>query len=137
MSNLNQVTLQGNLTEDIELRYTETTGEKRAIANFSIAINNGFGDKATTTFINCVAFGKQAEIIAKFFSKGRQILVRGALHQNKWETPEGEKRSRIEVRLENFGGFYFTGNAPASEDTASEAEPVAVTKGGGDGEPIF
>lgn len=105
MSNLNSVTLQGNLVDNPKLM-----GEENNVARFTIAVNNGFGEHASTTYVDCVGFGKQAAVIGEHLKKGKQVIVRGQLIQNRWETKEGEKRSKLEVRLENFGGFFFTGN---------------------------
>lgn len=125
MSNLNQVILQGNLTSDPELR-----GSENQIVRFSLAVNNGFGERRTTTFVDCVGFGKQAEIISKYLTKGSQALVRGQLMLNEWEV-DGEKRRKLEVRLENVNGFFFVGNstnsnnAMSESDSAPESEPEA------------
>jgi len=128
MSNLNQVILQGNLVEDPKL----FDGENK-VARFTIAVNTGFGDYKETTFVDCVAFKAQALVIAEHLTKGKQIIVRGTLIQNRWEQEvDGEtvKRSRLEVRLENFSGFFFTGNAAGNAAPAVAAtiedEPVAA-----------
>jgi single-strand DNA-binding protein len=132
MSNLNLVALQGNLVRDAEL-----VGKESNVARFSLAVNSGFGDNATVSFIDCVAFGKTAEIIGKHFTKGKQVIVRGQLHQNSWEDQEGNKRSRLEVRLDSFNGFNFVsggaGSQEASAAAENEAEPAAAAQGG-DGE---
>lgn len=121
MNSLNSVTLQGNLTDDPKI----VGKEDNKVARFTIAINRGFGDKRTTTFVDCVAFGQQVPVIAQHLKKGKQVIIAGELQQSRWETKEGEKRSRIEVRLHNYGGFYFVGNAPhaAGQEQAAEAEP--------------
>jgi len=124
MSNLNQVILQGNLVEDPKL-----FGDENKVARFTIAVNTGFGDYKETTFVDCVAFKAQAVVIAEHLTKGKQIIVRGTLIQNRWEQEvDGEtvKRSRLEVRLENFSGFFFTGNAAGSAAPATAGEPEAV-----------
>lgn len=135
MSNLNSVVLQGNLVDNPKLM-----GEENNVARFTIAVNNGFGEHASTTYVDCVGFGKQATVIGEHLKKGKQVIVRGQLIQNRWETKEGEKRSKLEVRLENFGGFFFTGNsggngaADASEGegeaVAAESTPAPKTKAG-------
>jgi len=132
MSNLNQVILQGNLTDNPQLM-----GEEKNVARFTIAVNNGFGERRTTTFVDCVAFGNQAPVIAQHLSKGKQAIVRGTLIQNRWEDKEtGSPRSKLEVRLENVNGFFFTGNAGGAAAEEASGEPVAATEnsGGGEGE---
>ena len=134
MSNLNQVILQGNLTDD-----PKVMGKEENVARFTVAVNTGFGDYKETAFVDCVAFGKQVEVIAKHFKKGKQIIVSGVLSQNKWEDKDGNARSKLEVRLNRFDGFFFTGNAGdngAATDTAAEDAPASEA-GGDDPDKLF
>lgn len=127
MSNFNLVALQGNLTADPEF-----VGQEKNVGRFTIAVNSGFGEKKETTFVDCVAFGKQVETIREYFTKGKQVIIRGALRQNRWETKDGEKRSKLEVVLDNFGGFSFVGGGGGQKsDAEPEAQPVEVVKGDG------
>jgi single-strand DNA-binding protein len=131
--NLNTVILQGNLVSDPEF-----VGENGSVARFTIASNSGFGEKREVDYIDCVAFGKQVDIIRQYSGKGRFVTVRGRLRQNRWQTPEGENRSKLEVRLDNFDGFYL-GPRGSNADESNVAEPT-VTAGaeGGSGEqPLF
>lgn len=96
MSSFNKVILMGNLTRDPEIR---VTGGGMAVGTFSLAINNrtrGSDDKEDVSYIDCVAFGKQADFVKDYLSKGMPILLEGRLQQNRWEQ-EGQKRSKIEV----------------------------------------
>lgn len=129
MSNLNVVVLQGNLTDEPEI-----VGKDQNVARFTVAVNNGFGENKETAFVDCVAFGKQVETIKKYFTKGKQVLVKGSIRQNRWETKEGEKRSKLEIALDNFGGFSFVGNGNGGakgEAAPAETEAAAATDGGG------
>ena len=125
MSNLNSVVVQGNLVDDPKIM-----GEESNVARFTVAVNNGFGEHKDTTYVDCVAFGKQAAVIGQHLKKGKQVIVRGQLIQNRWEDKEtGQKRSKLEIRLENFGGFFFTGNGGGSgsaDANEGEGEPVAA-----------
>jgi len=136
MSNVNIVVLQGNLVSD-----PKVMGEDSNVAKFTIAVNNGFGEKQSTTFVDCVSFGKQAEIIAKHFKKGKQIIVNGRLIQNTWENEEGEKRSKLEIRLNNFDGFSFVGsgggNTASENETDGEEKVVTATNKKGKNEKLF
>jgi single-strand DNA-binding protein len=117
MSNLNVVVLQGNLTRDPETRFSAAG---LAIVSFGIAVNGGFGEKEEVSFIDCTAFGKQGEALAKFFNKGKQILVQGRIRQERWEDKTtGGKRSKLSVIVESFN-FVSGGKAP----TAGEAAPA-------------
>jgi single-strand DNA-binding protein len=113
MGSFNKVLLMGNLTRDPELRVTQGG---MSICKFSVATSRQ--SKAAdgtareeTVFVDVDAFGKQADVIAKYFTKGRQIFVEGRLRLDQWETQSGEKRSKLGVVLE---GFQFVG--PRSED---------------------
>ncbi|MEC4683183.1 MAG: single-stranded DNA-binding protein [Nitrospirota bacterium] len=96
MSSFNKVVLMGNLTRDPEIR---VTGGGMSVGSFSLAINNrvkGNDEKDDVSYIDCVAFGKQADFVRDYLSKGMPILIEGRLQQNRWEQ-EGQKRSKIEV----------------------------------------
>ena len=100
--NYNKVILGGNITKDIELRHTP---QGTAVADFNIAVNRVWikdGNKETeVSFIGCVAWGKTAEAISKYFTKGSPIFVEGRLKQETWEK-EGKKQSKTKVIVENF-----------------------------------
>jgi len=91
---MNQVALIGNLTKDPELKYTP---DGKAVVNLRIALNEGFGDKKRTSFLEVVAFGKTAENCNQYILKGNKIAIEGRLQQDRWETNEGSKRSRIKI----------------------------------------
>lgn len=100
----NRVTLLGNLTRDPERRVTP---KGTSITSFGLALNDSYkgADGKTveeTTFVDVDAFGQQADVIAKYLSKGRLFLVEGKLKLDTWETKEGEKRSKLKVVLTNF-----------------------------------
>lgn len=94
----NRVILIGNLTRDPEVRYTP---QGTSVCNFGIAVNRKFRQgeetKEEVTFINIVVFGKQADTCGQYLNKGSAVLVEGRLKENRWETEEGQKRSRHEV----------------------------------------
>lgn len=89
---LNNITIQGRLTKDIELRYTKTD---KAVASFTIACNRSYGEE--TDFINCIAWQKTAEFIQKYFNKGDMLLLSGRLQQRTYEDKDGKKRSAFDV----------------------------------------
>jgi single-strand DNA-binding protein len=98
MASLNKVILLGNLTRDPELRYTPSG---TPVASFGLAINRRYrqGDewKDEVCFIDIVAFGRQAETVGEYLSKGRLALVEGRLRWRSWESEGGQKRSKHEV----------------------------------------
>jgi single-strand DNA-binding protein len=107
MAQGNQVTLVGNLTDDPELRYTPAGVP---VANFTVAVNRQQRDAATnewkdveTSFFRCNVWRQQAENAAESLTKGTRAIVVGRLRQRSWETQEGQKRSVIEVEVDNVG----------------------------------
>lgn len=89
------------LTKEPELIHTPNG---IAILNFDVAWNTRFGDQQKSHFVRCVAAGKSAENIAKFFKKGDLIEIKsGELQQKSWETQDGQKRSRLEIFVEKWG----------------------------------
>lgn len=94
----------GNLTRDPEMR---TTPSGAQVCGFSVAVNRSYKDSSgqqqeTVSFIDCSAWGKAGEIIAQYAKKGSGIMVCGRLDQRSWEDKEGQKRSRVEVVVEDF-----------------------------------
>jgi single-strand DNA-binding protein len=114
MASLNKVLLIGNLTKDPELRYTPSG---TAVANLRIAVNRKFKDrtgelKEDTCFVTVTAWDKLAEICSEFLKKGRPIFVEGILQSRSWDTPDGQKRSTMDVRAERIqflGGTQGSG----------------------------
>jgi single-strand DNA-binding protein len=132
MSNLNQFIGQGNLVDD-----PRVIGEENNVVRFTIAINNGFGERRTTTFVDCVGFGRQATVIGEHLSKGKQVLVRGLLVPNSWEDSEGNKRTKLEVQLENVNGFFFVGNAGGGNVSSSDEPAEEEVAAAADGDKLF
>lgn len=95
---INNVTLVGRLTADPKSKEAKNN---LAISNFSIAITtNAKVDK--TLFLNCVAFGKNAENINKYFKKGNLIGLTGSLQSNSYQNKEGQNIEKIEVLVNTF-----------------------------------
>ena len=81
---MNNVNLIGNLTRDPELRYS-TGANQTAICRFTIAVNDGYGDKQRTSFIPIVVFGKQAENCDRYLAKGRRVAITGRIQTGSYE----------------------------------------------------
>lgn len=118
-----QVTILGNTGRDVELRYTP---QGTAVANFSVASNSvrntAEGQKKKTDWYNVSAFGRQAETLAKYLTKGSQILVRGKLDLSAWQTRSGEPRVNADVLLQDF---EFAGANPAKAVHESAEQAIA------------
>jgi single-strand DNA-binding protein len=102
-----QITIVGNLTRDPELRYTPTG---QAVANFAVASTPRYLDKNTNEwkdgdalFLNCSIWRQAAENVAESLQRGMRVIVTGRLRQRSYETKEGEKRTVIEVEVDEVG----------------------------------
>ena len=84
----------GRITKDIEIRYTQSG---KAVAGFSLAINEGYGEKKRTEYVDCVAWEKLAENLAQYQSKGSLVLVMGRLQKRSYEAQDGSKRYVTEI----------------------------------------
>jgi single-strand DNA-binding protein len=99
----NKVILIGNLTRDIELRYTPSG---TAVAKFGLATNRVYNDPVTkekkqeVMFIDITVFGRAAETANQYLKKGSQVLVEGRLAFNQWTDQTGQKRSKHEIIAE-------------------------------------
>ncbi|MCK5472476.1 MAG: single-stranded DNA-binding protein, partial [Planctomycetes bacterium] len=96
MANLNKVMLMGNLTRDPQLSYLPS---QTAVVEFGLAMNRKWKGqdgqmKEETCFVDCRAFGKLAENINKYLSKGRPLFVEGRLTFDSWTAQDGSKRSK-------------------------------------------
>lgn len=105
-ANFNKVILMGNLTRDPEMRVLPSN---MPVASFGLAVNDRFKNKQTDqweerpNFIDCEAFGRTAENIGKFFSKGKPIFIEGKLRFDQWEDRQsGQKRSKLKVVVDTF-----------------------------------
>jgi single-strand DNA-binding protein len=94
---MNNVNIIGNITKDIELKYTQNN---KAVVTVSIAVNEGYGDNQKTYFIDVQIWEKLAENLAKYCGKGSKIAVSGKLIQQSWEY-EGKKQSKVLIQANN------------------------------------
>ncbi|HKZ75712.1 MAG TPA: single-stranded DNA-binding protein [Actinomycetota bacterium] len=106
MASENQITIVGNLTDDPELRYTPNGA---AVVNFSVAVTPRIRDEGgawkdgDTSFFRVNAWRTLAENAAESLTRGARVLVVGRLRQRSWETPEGERRSVVEIEADELG----------------------------------
>lgn len=117
MPSLNHVVLIGNLTDDPELRYTQSG---MARARFSIAVNRRWRDRdgnlqEETTFVPIVVWGPQAEHCVNFLSKGSTVAVEGRLRIDTYQTEDGERRKTVEVVARTVQFLDRREAAPESE----------------------
>lgn len=116
MASFNKVILLGNLTRDPDLRVAASGA---AICKFGLACSRAFttadgNRREEVVFVDVDAFGRPAEIIAKYATKGKPLLVEGRLRFDQWESQAGERRNKLTIVLETF---QFVGARPeVSED---------------------
>ena len=126
--NINRVLLAGNLTRDPELR---CFSNDRNVCNFGIAINRrtkGADDQPRdeATFVDCEAWGRDADAIAKNFSKGRGIFIEGRLKLETWDDKkDGSKRSKMKIVVERF---HYVDPAPSDRQPGDADDPGPRTR---------
>lgn len=107
----NKVTLTGRLIKEAELKFT--SGKGTAVATFTLAVDDGFGDKKSTDFIPVVVWGKSGEAVANYTSKGSRVLVNGRIKTRNYEGKNG-KVYVTEVVADMFGGVEFLDSKTSS-----------------------
>lgn len=120
---LNRITIQGRLTADPELRYTQTG---TAVTNVTLAVDRDRKDQngeRGVDFITVVAWSGTAEFLCKYFGKGRMAVVDGRLELRNWVDKDGNKRQSAEVVAQSI---YFCGNREIAPQTSYQ-EPAAAT----------
>lgn len=159
---LNRVILAGNLTRDPQVRFL---ANEQAVANFGLAVNRRFKGsdgqmKEEVTFVDIEAWGRTAELVGQYLTKGRACFIEGRLKLDSWDDKDGQKRQKLKVVADNVQ-FMDSGNrgdrpagapgaaaggeqgnddggsapsAPSSAGTAAKAAPAPAPA---DDEPPF
>lgn len=128
---MNITILKGNLTRDPEIN-TLPSGD--SVTNFSIAVNEYYNDsngnqQKVTDYIDCKAYGRTADNINKFFSKGRPILIEGSLKQERWTDAQTQQnRSKLIVKVKDFQ-FVDSKNNSKDEGYSNNKEPYNAESG--------
>ena len=123
MSSFNKVFLMGNLTRDPQVRHLSSNS---LVTEFGLACSRRFRtatgeDREDTAFVDCTAFGRQAEVLGQFCKKGKPLFVEGRLKYDAWEDKQtGGKRNKLSVVVENF---QFVGPRESSERAGNPANP--------------
>ena len=124
---MNNVNMIGRICKDLEVRFTQSNNT--AMANFTLAVNRKFkkDGQQDADFINCQAWAKTAEIMAKYCTKGSQIGITGRINTRNYEGKDGKKVYVTEVIVEDF---YFCGNKADTQQKgdAYEKAPSANKK---------
>lgn len=119
-NDMNSVTIIGNLVRDAELK---VQGSGFSVMSFSIAVNRSrkkdgeWVDEAS--YFDCVLFGKQADALKQYMTKGKKIGLEGYLRQDRWTDSEGNKKSRVVIGCENVQlvGSKTSGDSSSYQDS--------------------
>ena len=132
MASFNRVILIGNLTADPELRQTPS---QISVCRFTLAVNRRFaranaqeaqnGQQQTADFITVVAWRQSAEFVARYFKKGRPILVSGQLQSRSWTDQQGARHYATEVVADEVSFVESRGDAPAAGGNNTQYTPDA------------
>jgi single-strand DNA-binding protein len=145
MASFNRVILLGNVTRNIELRYT---GNNLAVTELGLAVNDRRKNQAgewveETTFVDVTLWGRTAEIAGEFLTKGSPVMIEGRLKLDTWEQ-EGQKRSKLRVVGERMqmigakggggggggeGGAGFSRSRTSAPASSNASQPVSVPQG--------
>lgn len=126
---INRVNITGNLTRDPELR---ATAGGTQILSFGVAVNDRRKNPQTgewedvPNFVDCIVFGQRAEAVSRFLSKGSKVAIEGKLRFSSWETKEGQRRSKLEVIVDEID-FMSRASGQQVTSPAAEAAKVADT----------
>ena len=141
MANNNVVTLVGNITDDAELRFTPGGA---AVANFTVAVNrrqpgqNGGWEDKLDGFFKCTCWREMAENVAESLQKGTRVVVVGRLQQRSWEDQEGNRRTAVDIQVDEVGPSLRWATAKvekSSRTSGARGETSGGSRGGqGQGE---
>ncbi|NFI06019.1 single-stranded DNA-binding protein [Clostridium botulinum] len=113
----------GRLVADTELQFT--AGKGTAVAKFKIAIDDGYGEHKKTDFIPIVLWGKSAENLSSYLTKGTQVAISGKISTRSWDKQDGTKGYATEIVADMYGGVKLLGGK--RNDNSSQNNPFNDT----------
>ena len=119
---MNRIIIKGRIAREIEIRQTQTG---KSVGNFSVAVDKGFGENKSADFFRVQAWEKTADFVAKYFSKGKEILVEGRMESREYDK-DGQKVTVWELiaeRVEFCGGARESA-PPAGQPPISGGAPA-------------
>jgi len=136
MGSVNKVILVGNLGRDAELRYTPGGA---AVATLHLATTEVWNDKGgqrqeKTEWHRIVLWGKQAESLQEYLTKGKQIYVEGRLQTRQWDDKDGNKRYTTEIKADRI--TLLGGGGGGGRGASMDRGGAAISHGGGDEPPM-
>lgn len=135
MPSYNKVLLMGNLTRDVQLK---SVAGGQSVADLAIAVNRKFRlkdgtEKEEVTYVDCECWGPRADVIAKYFSKGKPIFIEGRLKLDSWDDKDGQKRSKMRVVIEDFQFVEGRGGGSGGGASAGDDGGYAPSRSSGGG----
>jgi single-strand DNA-binding protein len=129
MASFNKVIMMGNLTRDPQLNYLPN---QTPVVEFSLATSRKWNSKEgqqreEVCYVECKCFGKMAETINQYCTKGRPLMIEGRLSFDRWEGKDGEKRSKHYVTIESFTFVGSRNDGGAPQAAAAPATNVQMT----------
>lgn len=121
---MNSWQFTGNLGRDCETRHTPN-GDP--VVSFSVGVKSGYGKNESTTWANCAMFGKRAESVAPYLTKGQLVGVSGEVNLREWTDKDGGKRQSLDVRVNDLTllGKKDAQEKPASKPGKSSSKPTS------------
>lgn len=113
---MNVLNAIGNIGKDAEIRFT---AKNEPVAQFSFALQSGYGDKQVTTWLNCNVWGKRAETLAPMLTKGTRIGITGELTNRPYTDKQGNEKHSLEVRVSDV---TLLGSKDASTSSAQRQD---------------
>ena len=129
---LNNYSVIGRMTRDLDERAFAYTQNGKARLNISIAVNDGYGANQYTSYFDVVVWGKTAENIKPYLGKGKQICINGRLRQDRWES-NGQKNSRVVIVAETaqlLGGRDNGAGSGGNYQQPAQQQVPAYNNGG-------
>ena len=130
---LNNYSVIGRMTRDLDERAFAYTPNGKARLNISIAVNDGYGNNQYTSYFDVVVWGKTAENIKPYLGKGKQICINGRLRQDRWDGNDGAKHSRVVIVAETvqlLGGRDNGAGSGGNYQQPAQQRPQDYDNGG-------
>lgn len=113
-----KTTIVGHLGRTPEVKFLD---DGKAVCNFSVAVNIGFGEDKTVQWYNVAVFGKTAEACGKWLDKGKQVLVTGTTRLREYKKKDGSRGTSLDMTADSFNGVVFL--SPAGNGKGEVYEP--------------
>ena len=133
---MNKIVFSGNLGRDAEVRLVPQAAGSLPVANFSVAVKLGFGERATTEWRDCALWGERAQKLSRYLTKGQQVVIAGEPSLRSFPKRDGTVGTVMQIRVDDVtlvGGKTGENDGPPVEATETKTvmnapAPVASTE---------